>query len=334
MGSLEGDDDFVFDAASLNADNDDNDGNNDDDGVTLGGTGLQNAGIATGSTITLDIATNGASDGLLNAWIDFNQDGDFLDAGEQIATDVAGTTGDSISLVVNVPTGSVVGDTFARFRYSTASGLTPFDDVATGVSAIDGEVEDYKIKLNNASMSVSKVSTPQNTPLLPGDTIDYTIQITNTAPSGVLNNIIVNDALSAGTTLNGICNISGWTYVTKAATDDFSSGDFVGGTNWSSNWIEIGESDGSASGDIIITSNRLRVQDNDNGGEGVRRTVDFTGYGTTAALTFDYQRDSLNNAGDSVTISVSIDGGAWVDIVTIVIRLMMQYHLILHKISL
>ncbi|MGB7327742.1 MAG: GEVED domain-containing protein [Rubripirellula sp.] len=78
--------------------------------------------------------------GLLDAWIDFNRDGDWDDLGEQFATSVsvpAGTT----SVSVPVPSIAKVGETFARFRLSSTGGLA-----VTG-SAPDGEVEDYRINI-------------------------------------------------------------------------------------------------------------------------------------------------------------------------------------------
>src|SRR5205085_4224342 len=49
---------------------------------------------------------------------------------------VAGTN----TLMFKVPTNAVAGATFARFRLSTAGGLSPVGEAA------DGEVEDYAIK--------------------------------------------------------------------------------------------------------------------------------------------------------------------------------------------
>ena len=66
------------------------------------------------------MATNGANNGYLNAWFDFNADGDFDDAGEQIATNVAGTSGSSINVPITIPASAPPGvATYARFRYST-----------------------------------------------------------------------------------------------------------------------------------------------------------------------------------------------------------------------
>ncbi len=71
---------------------DDNNGD-DEDGVTNGGLDLSGQLFTLGQTKSITISTNGS--GVLNAWIDFNKDGDFDDAGEQIATDVAPSGGNN-----------------------------------------------------------------------------------------------------------------------------------------------------------------------------------------------------------------------------------------------
>ncbi|NQV23898.1 MAG: hypothetical protein HQ518_05965 [Rhodopirellula sp.] len=76
----------------------------------------------------------------LDAWIDFNADGDFSDPGEQIASSLALSAGDNL-VDFTVPGDAVVGPTFARFRVSTDGGLTP-----SGI-APDGEVEDYAVSI-------------------------------------------------------------------------------------------------------------------------------------------------------------------------------------------
>ena len=85
--------------------------------------------------------------GYLNAWIDFNQNGTF-DSGEQIVTDRL-LQAKAQRVDFNVPDSVVGGETWARFRISTAMGLQP-----TG-GAPDGEVEDYQVTLEKSSVAVS-----------------------------------------------------------------------------------------------------------------------------------------------------------------------------------
>jgi len=121
---------------TANADGDDNDGNDDEDGVIF-------YTLYAGDTGEVDIDMIQTPDpGYLNAWIDFNQDGDWDDAGEQIFTDEYLTDGIiHYGLTFSIPPGALLGDTYARFRINSQGGLT-----YTG-AADDGEVEDYKVTL-------------------------------------------------------------------------------------------------------------------------------------------------------------------------------------------
>ncbi len=88
-----------------------------------------------------------ASDaGKLDAWIDFNQDGDWSDAGEQVFASVDVVAGENV-LGYTIPAGSLSGETAARFRISSAGGLQP-----TG-AANDGEVEDYLLTVLSGAAS-------------------------------------------------------------------------------------------------------------------------------------------------------------------------------------
>ena len=106
-------------------------GDSGDDGVTV-------PSFAQGETQTFDVAVTG-SGGFLQSWFDWNNDGDFLDAGEQVATNQQDGNNDGIiPLTVTAPSGAVIGDTIARFRWSTAANVS-FQEAAK-----DGEVEDYQ----------------------------------------------------------------------------------------------------------------------------------------------------------------------------------------------
>ena len=92
-----------------------------------------------------------SASGVLSAWLDFNRDGDWADAGEQIFTNAPLHSGFN-ALTFNVPnTATATNLTFARFRFSTASNLT-----FTG-SAPDGEVEDYAVEMLPASQTPGPV---------------------------------------------------------------------------------------------------------------------------------------------------------------------------------
>ncbi len=80
--------------------------------------------------------------GNLNLWIDWNRDGDWDDAGEQVFDDEPVASGPLYTpLYFKVPDTARIGLTFARFRFSTDTGL----DYTGG--AVNGEVEDYLLEI-------------------------------------------------------------------------------------------------------------------------------------------------------------------------------------------
>ncbi len=100
----------------------------------------ESALIAVGTTQT-SVAT-----AYVNGWIDFNHDGDFADANEHIITDqTIASVYTTLALLANIPADAIPGDTYARFRLSSASG-TSYDGAAA-----DGEVEDYKVTITAPS---------------------------------------------------------------------------------------------------------------------------------------------------------------------------------------
>lgn len=115
------------------ADGDDTNGA-DEDGVGFG------TDLETGNAITVTV--NVSADGLLDAWVDFNADGDWEDAGEQIFVSQAVNTGNNV-LDITTPFDASEGTTFGRFRVSADGGLSP-----TGYED-NGEVEDYQITIVN-----------------------------------------------------------------------------------------------------------------------------------------------------------------------------------------
>jgi hypothetical protein len=127
-------------APNAGATGDDIAGSDDEDGVVLP------AYLPNNQSISLSVTAS--APGLLSAWIDYNRDGDWNDAGEQIFADqpvVAGVN----SLSINTPATFTGGASMARFRLSTQSGLAP-----TGIAS-DGEVEDYAVTLNSTPLAVA-----------------------------------------------------------------------------------------------------------------------------------------------------------------------------------
>ena len=118
----------------------------DEDGVRISDDFRLITGTADQAVVTIG---NSAGDARLYAWIDFNGDGDFADAGEQIADGTgsfANLADGEVIVPFNVPT-DFTGTTFARFRISTESGL------GIGGEASDGEVEDYALLVEDPDVT-------------------------------------------------------------------------------------------------------------------------------------------------------------------------------------
>jgi Ca2+-binding RTX toxin-like protein len=113
----------------------------DDDGVTI------SSQLLAGREATVIINSSGV--GKVDAWIDFGRDGKF-DPADRIATSFPVVAGDNL-LSFAVPANAAPGQTYARFRLSTAGVAGP-----TGL-ANDGEVEDYTVNVASAAAVVHGV---------------------------------------------------------------------------------------------------------------------------------------------------------------------------------
>ncbi len=112
----------------------------DDDGIALIAGMVAAVGADTTSSLSAEVSEAGKLDG----WIDFNQDGDWDDPGEQVITSADVLAGIN-TLSYNIPDNALAGVTAARLRLSSSGGLAP------GGPADDGEVEDYLFTLLDGS---------------------------------------------------------------------------------------------------------------------------------------------------------------------------------------
>jgi hypothetical protein len=121
---------------NANATGDDTDANGDDeDGVAIP---VLQVGVA--ANITGFIAVGGWVD----AWVDWNGDGDWADVGENVYS--GAMLAGPFAIPVTAP-GPFVGQTFARFRIHTGAAALP----VTG-AASDGEVEDHEVWIEEHQM--------------------------------------------------------------------------------------------------------------------------------------------------------------------------------------
>jgi len=110
----------------------------DEDGVVF------TSPLKAGTPASLSATANQAC--TLSAWIDFNLDGDWADAGENLFPGGTALLAGANSLSFVVPDAAGAGTTAARFRCSTDGPLA-----VTG-PAQDGEVEDYQVSIARLSV--------------------------------------------------------------------------------------------------------------------------------------------------------------------------------------
>jgi len=114
--------------------------------------------LSIGTTRRVRVSASEA--GYLDAWIDFDQSGDFsigenlsasatveIEGGELLSGSYSAGTGIAVpaglsTVSFNIPNTTLPGPTFARFRLSSTGGLAP-----TGLAS-DGEVEDYLVRID------------------------------------------------------------------------------------------------------------------------------------------------------------------------------------------
>lgn len=114
-----------------------------DDGVTFGELRVGE----TDATVTVNVQ-NAPLGAKIDAWIDFNGDGNWGGPQEQIFDSIDMVNGDN-ELTFDIPAYSLPGETFARFRLSTDGQLG-----LTGAS-INGEVEDFAVSIAPANFTTS-----------------------------------------------------------------------------------------------------------------------------------------------------------------------------------
>jgi len=184
----------------VQATGDDLDGTPDEDGVTFLTPLVR--------SLTTELSVVASTNGLLNAWVDFNNDGDWNDAGEQVFDDVALAPGGN-PLAFGVPATAAVSDTFTRFRFDSSGGL------GVAGAAADGEVEDYRVAIAPVvDLSVRAADTSD--PLAIGATVTVTATVTNLGLNQATG-VVLSQPLPANaqflnaTASSGSCALSGTT---------------------------------------------------------------------------------------------------------------------------
>ena len=159
-------------APSSTALGDDNNGIDDEDGISL------TAPFGPGGTGAIDVYIRNTSGepAYLQGWVDFDASGTF-DNDEQVFTNVPLSNGVN-NLPVVVPEDAVVGSTFTRFRYSPTRNLGPNGEADLG------EVEDHQIDIleeasitNADSVTVTRNSVANQIFVLANDFESSSVQL-------------------------------------------------------------------------------------------------------------------------------------------------------------
>lgn len=106
--------------------------------------------------ISIDVAREGAtnsySENQAKVWIDYNQDFDFDDLGEEVFVSVIGSV-EAYTGNITIPVGAALGSTRMRVRmYDTHDGsvyINVFNDTPCGAASY-GEIEDYTLNIGEA----------------------------------------------------------------------------------------------------------------------------------------------------------------------------------------
>lgn len=134
---------------------------NDEDGVVFV------TGWVAGQVATVNVTCRipaGTTQGVafVDAWVDFDGNQSWADAGEQVLVSKQVTAGLNV-LTFAVPSKAKAGATFARFRLSRSGKL------AAGGMASDGEVEDYQVFVEAAPSLVDFGDAPEKYPTTLGN---------------------------------------------------------------------------------------------------------------------------------------------------------------------
>ncbi len=169
------------------ADGDDLAGVDDEDGVTFV------TGLAVGGTTSIEVVASGT--GRLNAWVDFDGDGEWTLAEQVIIDELLAAGVNPLSFPtppggLTSPAVTTLGGSYVRFRFDSGGGLLP-----TG-QADDGEVEDYFVALDtDADLDVA-ASGRYKTPIA-GKLQLYDVTVTNDGPA-IAENVVLEQELPAG----------------------------------------------------------------------------------------------------------------------------------------
>lgn len=195
--------------------------------TTTGGTGYENytsiaTNVTTGTAYTITITPSWTStvysEGY-SVWIDYNQDGDFTDSGEQVWTKATSTSSPATGSIT-IPATATPGST--RMRVSMK-----YNGIPTACEAFSyGQVEDYTVTIVSAAKDYenTSVSSSMNIRLYPnpvkGEVLNVS-SVENNTPYRIVN--MLGQQVSKGTIQNGtaaVYSLSPGTYLLEITAND------------------------------------------------------------------------------------------------------------------
>ena len=161
----------------------------------------------------------------VNAWVDWNNDGDFLDAGESYVV-VANTSSTGPHTVsITVPSTATIGETRMRVTLKYGSAATSTETFTFG------EVEDYKLDIRQTvNMAYETSTTSQNTNFIGRNTTNQHIIGLEVVTSGIDNPLSLTQInLNTSGTTNS-ADISNAKIFYTGTSPDFATGTQFGST--------------------------------------------------------------------------------------------------------
>ncbi len=155
--------------------------------INYSATGSQTTTLIRGNTFNLNIGTGtGNKKHGAAVWFDFNQDGDFIDAGEYFLVGNNIIANSTNTIAIAIPAGATLGTTRMRVRYGRQINLT--SSMSCTMTGSFGETEDYTVTIADSVICVAPTTQPTSLILSSTGT---TISGSFTAASPVPNNYLV-----------------------------------------------------------------------------------------------------------------------------------------------
>ncbi|QYH34663.1 DUF11 domain-containing protein [Salinibacterium sp. M195] len=209
-----------------------------DDGVDAGqGYGGSTFKLTPGlaPTINVKVTNQTGAAARVAGWIDFNKDGDFLDAGEKVSANVpTGASESVIPMTFPVVPAGFAGTSYARFRIVPGTAAP-----AVGGPVKIGEVEDYLVEADLET----ELTLQKNVVLRDAASDQFTLAITGGGLSGAT-------ATTTGTDTGVQAAVVGPTTVTADGATAFTFTETAAGTtvlsNYTTTWACVDSANGGA----------------------------------------------------------------------------------------